>query len=77
VFVAVAQPAGLERWEGRTHLVAVIAAGPVLACSGVTVGEVVQLTADTVHAGLACGRCRRLWDRVQPQLGPGASASHP
>ena len=65
MFVTVAQPADLERWQGRTHLVATIAGRDVLACTGERAGDGLRLAEDTVAAGLACDDCRRLWSRVQ------------
>lgn len=68
MFVAVAQPAGVEGWRGQTHLVACIADLEVLACSGAAAGESVRLVRDAVVDGLACGACRRVWERVAEQL---------
>lgn len=64
MFVPVAQPAGLETWQGRTHLIATIAGREVLACTGERSGEALRLAEDMVDAGLACEDCRRLWSRI-------------
>lgn len=65
VFVEAAQPAGVEGWQGETHLLAVIAGVRVVACRGDAVGETVRLAPETVADGLACEACRRLWARVR------------